>query len=82
MEDDMKRDNFICECHSEEHQVSFYYDEEDKELLIAPHLYTHKNFFKRLWVGIRFAFGYKSRFGEWDCIILDPEKLKQYLKDK
>jgi hypothetical protein len=45
----MERKIFICDCHSLEHQVAFWYDEEEKSLYIEPHLVTHRNFFKRLW---------------------------------
>ena len=73
----MEREIFICDCHSLEHQVAFWYDEEDKSLYIEPHLVTHINFFKRLWVGLKYAFGYRSRFGEFDEVVLSPESQKK-----
>jgi hypothetical protein len=75
----------ICECHSLEHQVSFWYEQDEGTLYVETHLVTHKNFFKRLWVGLKYAFGYKSRFGEWDEILLDPnsqKELYQWLQSK
>jgi len=75
----------ICECHSLEHQVSFWYEQDDGTLYVETHLVTHRNFFKRLWVGLKYAFGYKSRFGEWDEILLDPnsqKELYQWLQSK
>lgn len=78
----MEREIFICDCHNLEHQVAFWYDEEEKLLYIEPHLATHRNFFKRLWVGLKYAFGYKSRFGDWDELILNIEnqiKLRSFL---
>lgn len=79
------RITLICECGSHEHQVSFWYDEDDNQLYCEPHLVTHKGFFKRIWIGLKYAFGYKSRFGEWDCTIFSPDdldKLDKYLKDR
>jgi hypothetical protein len=73
----MERKIFVCECSSLEHQVSFWYDEDEDTLYVETHLVTHKNFFKRLWVGLKYAFGYKSRFGEWDEILLDPKSQKE-----
>lgn len=73
----MEREIFICDCHSLEHLISFWYDEEINSLIIEPRLITHKNFFKRLWVGLKYAFGYKSRFGEFDEVILGFDKQKQ-----
>ena len=60
----MDRIVMICDCHSLEHQVR--YDEEDGDLYCEPHLTTHRNFFKRLWIEL---IGYKSRFGDWDSNI-------------
>lgn len=73
----MEREIFICDCHSLEHLISFWYDEEIDSLIIEPRLITHKNFFKRLWVSLKYAFGYKSRFGEFDEVILGFDKQKQ-----
>lgn len=81
----MERKIFVCDCHGLEHQVAFWYDEDDNALYIEPHLTTHRGFFERLWVGLKYAFGYKSRFGEWDEIILGEEnqkKLYEWLEAK
>ena len=78
----MEQQIMICKCHSLEHQVIFLYDEEDDELYCELHLTTYRNFFKRLWCGLKYAFGYKSRFGDWDGMIFkkeDLEKLRAYL---
>jgi len=79
---DIERQIMICQCHSIEHQVIFWFDEEDGDLICEPHLVTHRNFFKRLWRGLRYAFGYKSVYGDWDSIIFekeDLEKLREHL---
>jgi hypothetical protein len=78
----IERQVFICECNSLEHQLIFWYDEEDKELYCEPHLSTHTGFFKRLYSGLRYAFGYKSKYGNWDSTIFkqqDLEKLTEFL---
>lgn len=78
----MERLIFVCECESLEHQVTFWYDKEYDQFHTEVRLVTHRNFFKRLWVGIKYAFGYKSRFGDFDEMIFkksDLKKLKKYL---
>ena len=73
---------FICECNSYCHQTIFWYDKEDKQLHFTTHLITYRNFFKRLWVAIRYLFGYKSNYGDWDTFLfkpLDEAKLLAYL---
>jgi len=71
----MDRTVMICKCHSLEHQVVFWYDEEWNELYCEPHLTTNESFFKRLWRGLRYAFGYKSQYGDWDSVTFKNEDL-------
>ena len=76
---------FICECHSYCHQAIFLWDDEGKSLYVTIHLITHRNFFKRLWQGLKYAFGYKSNFGDWDEFLFKPEdekRLRDYLERK
>jgi len=67
----------ICACYSFEHQVIFWWCEEDKMLYAHFHLHTRDCFFKKLWLGLKFAFGYKCKYGAWDEFIFDEENLKQ-----
>ena len=62
----------LCECFSPEHQVVIYKDESDgnKQISLCFHLVTYKNIFKRIWVAIKYIFGYKSKYGEWDSVII------------
>lgn len=71
---------FICDCHSLEHQVCFWYDPEEKSLYIEPHLVNHDTFVKRLWVGIRYAFGYRCRYGEFDEMVMCPDDQKKLVE--
>lgn len=64
---------FECSCFSPEHTLRFSYDPEDNELHTHIFLNQYRNVFKRVWVAIRYVFGYKCRYGEWDCWILKPE---------
>ncbi len=72
---------FVCECHSLEHQAKFFYDDEDQRLYVYVHISRH-GFWKRLVAGIKYIFGYSSRFGEWDQFIFqekDEAKLREFL---
>ena len=76
---------FICECNSYEHQAIFWFDKDENEYYITIHLVIYDNFFKRLWKGLKYAFGYTSKFGEWDEFLFksnDIKLLKEYLKPK
>ena len=79
------KETFICECFSKEHQVTFWWDEDDNKLYIQPHLSTNLNIFQRFWIAIRYIFGYKCKYGSWDEIIMSDENLeilKHFLEDK
>jgi hypothetical protein len=72
-----------CDCESPEHQFTFVKDPEDKEVWLQVHLINHDGFFKRLWRGLKYAFGYKSKYGDWDNTIITPEdqlKIIEFLK--
>ena len=74
------RDTFICDCHSLEHQYSFWYDDEDNILYVEPFLTTDTNFFKRLWYGLKYAFGYKSQYGSFDEFVVKKEDAEKLIK--
>ena len=67
---------FLCECETPEHQMLMrLYDwgsDSPKSLTIPPssnvdltidiHLHTNRGFFSRIWYGLKYVFGYKSRY--------------------
>lgn len=68
----MEREVLICDCHSAEHQVIFNYDEEDDDIYIHIHLHNPS-----FWSRLKYLFGYKSRYGAWDEIIVSKEDFKK-----
>jgi len=62
----------ICDCDSREHQIIIEHDEEDSISYCSIHL-VKCGFWKRLKHGIRYIFGYKCRYGQWDAFIFKPE---------
>jgi len=66
----------ICDCNSTDHQLVMYYDKDDEfgheEVFIHFHLSNHRSFWGRLKYGLKYIFGYKSRFGAWDELVLKP----------
>ena len=87
----MKNDNeilLLCDCSSDEHQMIVRWDDNDKEVYVSIHLANNTGFWKRLWRGLKYAFGHRSRYGEFDEIILRKEdasnlqKVVDHLKGK
>ena len=83
----------ICECHSDEHQMLIFYNEEEytngqkyNMCYAHVHLTTYESFWKRVVHGVKFMFGYKSKYGAWDEFIFNPsdadklQELVDYLK--
>lgn len=70
---------FVCHCNSTEHQIVFNYDKEDNLVYCNIHL-TGGSFWQRLKGGLKYIFGYRSKYGDWDEFIWKAEhagKLQQ-----
>jgi len=66
----------ICDCSSREHQIIIEHNNEDNLTYCHIHLVKH-GFWRRLKAGLKYIFGYKCRYGEWDEFILKPEHANQ-----
>jgi hypothetical protein len=69
----MPTEFFECACYSDEHTLKFSYDPEDNELYTTVFLNQYRNVFKRVWVALKYVFGYRCKYGDWDCFIMRPE---------
>lgn len=76
----MKQQLYICECHSTEHQMVWNSspDENEKMIYVSIHL-LKKPFLQRLKHGLKYIFGYQSRYGAFDEIILSEKHSKQLI---
>lgn len=73
-------EHFICECYSPEHTLRFLYiEEEPKEIFATIHLGNNNNFFKRVWYGLKYIFGYQCRYGHFDEFCIRPEDARQMI---
>lgn len=68
---------FDCHCGSAEHTLRFVMNKEDNELYTEIYLNQWRQPWKRIWVAIKYIFGFKCRYGHWDCWTLDPEEVKR-----
>jgi hypothetical protein len=72
------RESVTCSCESDEHQMNFRFfaDSLDDEFIYCTiSLVPEKNIFKRFWKAIKYLFGYKSKFGDFEEFILDKNKI-------
>jgi hypothetical protein len=73
----------LCNCTQPEHQLLLRYFADDKPneklLYIDIHLAQWRNFFQRIIPSIGYLFGYKSRHGAFDEIMLAPDSVKDVI---
>jgi hypothetical protein len=69
---------FVCECSSDEHTLRFILD--DYCIYTDVYLNDWQNCYTRLWVGIKYIFGYKCKYGHWDCFMMNPEDIPRFRK--
>ena len=73
-----------CACHLNEHQINLLYwaKDADSELYLSPHLCPFP-FWTRLWLGIKYILGYRSRYGDYAGLVLfkdDVQVLQGFLE--
>lgn len=56
---------FECQCGSDEHTLRFIYDKEHNEVYLSIFL-NNPRFCKRIWLALKYVFGYKCKHGHWD----------------
>lgn len=77
----MKQQLYICDCYSSEHQMIFNPSPDETENVIYVHVHLNKRpFWSRLKYGLKYIFGYKSKYGAFDEMILSSKHSKQLLE--
>lgn len=75
-----------CECSSDEHLVKLSRwkndsgDPDDDWVSLTVHLHAWEGFFRRIWVAIKFVFGYRCRYGEWDEVVISPSDFDKFIQ--
>jgi len=65
---------FECQCGSDEHTLRFTLSLDDPAYIYTSvFLGSYPWGWRRIWTGIKYLFGYKCKYGHWDCFMLRPE---------
>lgn len=66
---------FICQCGDPSHQFIISADKETTEgacAFVSVHLNREHNIFKRIWTAIKYVFGTRCIYGDFDEVIINP----------
>ena len=78
----MQNQYFECCCNSDEHTLKFVYDPDDGEVYTSTFIRHWRPWWKRVWVAMKYVFGYTSKYGHFDCTIIrfdDLERLQELI---
>lgn len=77
----MKSYYIECMCQSLEHTIRVCVDKEDEftPLWIDVHLIQYRPWYKRVWPAIRYIFGHKSKFGDFDTCCLERAQAEKII---
>lgn len=80
----LQTEYFECQCFSTEHVLRFIFavDEKagDPEVYTEVFLNPWEPWYKRVWKAVKYIFGYKCRYGHWDCTNLKPKDVVRLRK--
>lgn len=71
---DSKTYYFQCQCASQEHTIGITFDIKEKEMTFEVQLAKYHGFFGRVFLAIKYIFGYECKYGHWDVTIMNEEK--------
>ena len=80
MVDEKETHFFECQCHSPEHTLNFWIDPDDGSVQTSMFLRPQGAWYKRLWIAVKYVFGYNCQYGHWDNFILKSEDHGKFRK--
>lgn len=82
MDKDEVKQYIECDCGDFDHIFRITYWKDDPDFIyLSVHL-RQQTFLRRLWHAIKYVFGYRSKYGDFDEFLLNPkdaEKFKEVL---
>ena len=78
----MTTEHFDCQCYSDEHTLRFMLEEHDAgdpEIYTSVFLGDYPRWWERVWVAIKYIFGYKCKYGHFDCFIMRAEDVDRMM---
>lgn len=78
----MKRVYIECECSDAAHVIRLTADPEDEfsPLWLDVHLNQYHTIWQRVRLAAKYVFGYQSKFGAYDSILIGPEDARRIVE--
>lgn len=78
----MKKFNLTCACYHPEHTIRLMYDTDDIEypMYVEYCLCDNHRWYKRLWKGIKYIFGFRSKYGHFGELLIHSDEAKVLIK--
>lgn len=73
--------NIECDCRTDEHRLSFQLDPEYGTIYLHVFLEEENSKLKRVWIGVKYILGYKSKFGHFTEVMIDDMESLNKMKD-
>lgn len=73
---------FVCDCSDASHNIIFQlweWGDEHPELSVHVNLGDYPSFWRRVWLAVRYIFGYKSKYGQYDVMTIRVEDLPRMM---
>jgi hypothetical protein len=67
-------------CHSPEHTMQFWMDDDDPPTLYAHVFLSLDPWWQRIWNSVKYILGYKCRYGHFDEFLLNPEDCDKFIE--
>ncbi len=86
VEEESYTEYFECSCRTPEHLIKFTYeycDEkgfEENELVVSTYLNQRNGFFCRVWSAIKYVFGSKCEYGNFDVTIIEEKDVHRLIR--
>ena len=69
----------LCDCHHKEHLLSVDYDKQTNSVEIGLKLNQYLPWYKRIWIAIKYVFGWKATATDWDDFVLSKTAADEIL---
>lgn len=71
---------FDCRCHSPEHTLRMWLDDDPGDPCVYISVFLAEDpWYRRVWTGIKYIFGYKCRYGHFDEFLLRDDDLDRFI---